>query len=732
MRFAASLLSASALGCACLGGAAHAAAPAPVRVKSSQSAAAVPAAVQLKRITVRATYIRPGGKSALKMSVPVRDIPFSLVDYGHAFMRAVDTTSLTDLYGYMSDVQRAGPSGYDISIRGFTTSATDPNSVLVDGLPGLPARTASPETADIERVEVIKGPASVLYGQAQPGGFINLITKKPRAQYHSSFELRADTYDGAGVPFGNRNTYTGIVDTTGALDSSGRVLGRFISQYTNAQSFRSFVMDKDVMVAPSLTWNISPRTKATLLLEYRHGNDSWDQGLVAPGFNSKLIAPIRTRYQNPEDKEVEKGETATLLVRHRFSRRLTWNFNARSVYTEDYEIGFDTHSVLKNLVTLSRTDRAQDNHNHYNFIDTSMTERFAIGPVKNRLLTGLTYGEIIHDYNRIRDFATPLLNIDIYDPVIGYNDVAPPPSSEPPQQHTWANDKMYAAYGTDLITFSQHWKGVVGARYEDDEQLTRELRLPNVPNTTASFNSAFPMGGIIYQPDKDWSIYASYSTSFVPPPPGAESVVPGQALKAQTASQEETGVKYQSPHGRFNATLSVFNIKEVNLIQVIGITGLYEQIGAVRSRGAELEVNARPTRWWQLVANYALVDARIIDTTVQQDIGSPTLNSPKNSASVLSRMQLPGKLHRFGWMLGVIYRSGRVGNLPTAKEPLTFIMPGYTTVTTGISYTGDSYSVALKIDNLLDKQYYQSAFSAVRITPGAPRNIALIFRKRFD
>ena len=726
MRFIASLLSASALGCACLG-AAHAAEPVSASPKSVPSAA-----VHLRRITVSATYIRPGGKSALKMSVPVRDIPFSLVDYGHAFMKAVDTTRLTDLYGYMSDVQRAGPSGYDISIRGFTTSSTDPNSVLVDGLPGLPARTASPETADIERVEVIKGPASVLYGQAQPGGFINLITKKPRARYHTSVELRTDTYAGAGIPFGNRNTYTGIIDTTGALDPSHRFLGRFISQYTNAQSFRSFVMNKDVMVAPSLTWNISPNTKATLLLEYRHGNDSWDQGLVAPDFNSRLIAPITTRYQNPEDKEMEKGETATLLLHHRFSRQLTWNLNARSVYTEDYEIGFDTHSVLKNLVTLSRTDRAQDNHNHYNFVDTSMTDRFAIGPVSNRLLMGLTYGEVIHDYNRIRDFATPLLNIDIYDPVIGYNDVAPPASSEPPQQHTWADDKMYAVYGTDLLNFARHWKGVVGARYEDDEQLTRELRLPNVPNKTASFNSAFPMGGVIYQPDKDWSIYASYSTSFVPPPPGAQSVVPGQALKAQTASQEETGVKYQSPHDRLNATLSLFNIKEINLIQVIGITGLYEQIGAVRSRGAELEVNARPTRWWQLVANYALVDARIIDTAVKEDIGSPTLNSPKNSASLLSRLQFPGKLRRFGWMLGVIYRSARVGNLPTAKEPLKFVMPGYTTVTTGISYRGDSYSIALKVDNLLDKQYYQSAFSAVRITPGAPRDVALTFRKRFD
>ena len=101
-------------------------------------------ALQLQQVTVSANFIRPGGQSGLKMNVPVRDVPFSLEDYSQSFMQAVDTTRLTDLYGYMSDVQRAGPSGYDITIRGFTSGSTDPNSVLMDGLPGLPARTASP------------------------------------------------------------------------------------------------------------------------------------------------------------------------------------------------------------------------------------------------------------------------------------------------------------------------------------------------------------------------------------------------------------------------------------------------------------------------------------------------------------------------------------------------------------------------------------------------------------
>jgi iron complex outermembrane receptor protein len=700
--------------------------------RDAGGATAAAPALQLQEVTVTANFIRPGGESALKMNVPVHDVPYSIEDYSQSFMQAVDTTRLTDLYGYMSGVQRAGPSGYDISIRGFTSGSTDPNSVLMDGLPGLPARTASPETADLARVEVVKGPASVLYGQDQPGGFINLITKKPQAHHETNVELRANTYDGAGISFGHKNGYTGIVDTTGAISGGDTLLGRAIVQYTNQQSFRAFVLDKDIMVAPSLTWNISQRTRATLLLEYRHGNDSWDQGLVAPNFDSKLIAPITTRYQNPEDKEMEKGETATLLLHHAFSHSLSWDFNARSVYSEDYEIGADNSAILKNLTTLARLDRDQDNHHHINFIDTSLTDNFHTGPIGHRLLAGVTYGETIEDYNRIRSFKTPLLNISIYDPVIGYNDIPPPPASEPPQAHEWASAKAYGAYATDLLTFSEHWKGVVGVRYQDVKQLQKELRLPNTPNENRDFNSAFPMGGLIYQPSKEWSLYASYSTSFVPPNPTAQSVIPGQTLQAQTATQEEVGAKFANRTGRLSATLSLFNIKEKNLIEEVGITGLYEQIGSVRSRGAEFELDYRPTDWWQLSANYALIDAHILDDVITAEIGSMPMNSPRNSASILSRIQFPGRFSNFGWMFGAIYRSERVGNLPTTAIPRAFIMPGFTTVDTGIYYTADTYSISLKVSNLLDKQYFQSAFSAVRITPGDPRNIALTLNKTFE
>jgi iron complex outermembrane receptor protein len=258
------------------------------------------------------------------------------------------------------------------------------------------------------------------------------------------------------------------------------------------------------------------------------------------------------------------------------------------------------------------------------------------------------------------------------------------------------------------------------------------LRLPDTPDQRASFNSIIPMGGIIFQPTDQWSLYASYSTSYVPPPAGANPLDPTRPLQAQTAIQQEVGAKFASASGRTNATISVFNIKETNVLQIIGITGLYDQIGATRSRGVELELNARPTDWWQLSANYALLDAKVTDDVVVNRIGSMTLNAPRTSASVLSRMQLPGRLSNLGWMFGVVHRSQRVGLLPTAKNANEFTMPGYTTVDTGFYYSADTWDASLKVSNLLDKRYFQSAFSDVRITPGDPREFALTLNKTFN
>src|SRR5438105_4365509 len=181
---------------------------------------------QIESIVVQGQFLGAGAQSAMKLDIPVRDTPFAVSSYGESFMKAVETAAVADMYNYMTGVKRAGNQAYDITIRGFKTSNTDKNAIMVDGLPGLSGKFASPPTIGVERVELVKGPMSVLYGQIQPGGFVNMITKKPRATQAFEVDVRGQTYFGDKPSFGDRNGYAASADLTGPIDKDGKFLYR--------------------------------------------------------------------------------------------------------------------------------------------------------------------------------------------------------------------------------------------------------------------------------------------------------------------------------------------------------------------------------------------------------------------------------------------------------------------------------------------------------------------------
>src|SRR3984893_6016858 len=170
--------------------------------------AAEPANVDIsEELVVIGKFVGTGTKSAMKQDVRVLDTPVSVDDYSAAFMKAIETTNVANLYNYMTGVQRGGATGYDLSIRGFKTTQTDKNAILVDGLPGLAGRFGSPPTFSTDHIEVVKGPASVLYGQGQPGGFVNLVTKKPSGKAAALIDVTGSAYAGSGIPLNKHPGY---------------------------------------------------------------------------------------------------------------------------------------------------------------------------------------------------------------------------------------------------------------------------------------------------------------------------------------------------------------------------------------------------------------------------------------------------------------------------------------------------------------------------------------------
>ena len=175
----------------------------PTTPRSKQAKATVAKVTQLKAISVQGRFVAPAGHSALKMDVAARDTPFSISTYTGSFMHAIEASKVDELYPYMTGIQSAGITGYDLVFRGFQSGGNDQNSLLVDGLPGLATRFGSPATIGVSHIDVVRGPSSVLNGEEQPGGFINLVTKKPEAEPLYEFNTNVSAYDGAGIGLGD-------------------------------------------------------------------------------------------------------------------------------------------------------------------------------------------------------------------------------------------------------------------------------------------------------------------------------------------------------------------------------------------------------------------------------------------------------------------------------------------------------------------------------------------------
>jgi len=700
----------------------------------------------LAQVVVTARFISAAGSSAMKMNLPARDTPFSISTYSQSFIHAVEAQEVSSLYPYMTGIERAGNTGYDIVFRGFSSGANDTNSILVDGLPGLGTRFGSPVTIGVERIDVVRGPASVINGQEQPGGFINLVTKKP--QVEPSYELSATGtgYSGQGIGIGEKPGFDVAGDATGPIAGNDHFLYRLVVDDTNQDTFRAFSYNRNLYIAPSLTWRFTDATKLTLAYNYQRLRFSYDTYLVVPNNDITQVAPITTRYQQPSDYETEQGSTVSSFFDHSFANGFSFHVATRDVWHTDKAQGYDVVGFdTKRPGYLTRRARGQLNKRGNHSIDAHLLMPLDLYGIKQQMVVGLADSRTTADLDRLQFFNAPStgpqsLDISIYNP--DYNGV-PALSTLPlyaKGQGSNLNDRYsvtdeFGAYMADMITFSQHWKASLGVRYSTDKQRTQgeatvsTLASPEVEKTN---HKVLPMGGIVYQPNDNFSLYASYATSFVPPSPTALDVNGVNSFVPTFATQYEIGEKDDFLHGRVSSTLALYRIEETDTLNAVTSPAgtYYVQVGKALSKGAEFEINARPLPNWQLTAGAAYTNARVTDSTVPQQVGAREPNVPIMAEHLWSRYQFTTRaLNGLGWGLGLIHEGERQGFLPTAKAaPLS--MPGYNRVDTALYYDYGDYTFTFKIENVLDKTYYQSSglTGDIALTPGNPRMFTLSAR----
>ena len=706
---------------------------------------------ELEEVIVTGRFIGETGQSALKSDVPLRDVPITVASYTDEFIAAVETVTVADLYDYMTGVQRAGTTAYDVTIRGFATGAADRNTLMVDGLPGLAVRWGSPPTINAERVEVVKGPASVLYGQVQPGGFINIVTKRPQAEAYNFVKVRTEGFYGDSADLGDTFGYTLSLDSTGAMNKAETWMYRLVAQYGDNPGFTDFGNSKDKFIVPTFTWAPNDSTQITGGIEYRKLDASYSDGLVAP-VNAAGVPDITlvnrdqtTNYQEPASYNNEEGVTYILDFSHEFADNLEWRGAFRGSDHDDQRVSQDIQGTRTchassaagmlnpTNICVRRRDRNQYNERTYYFYDTNLVWDLGSDRTTHKLMFGLNGGTETADFKRINfGVNNNTLDIDLYNPVYGQG------TSLPDRANVWPKTTYdsLAFYLQDQISIGDHWKVLAGGRYEDFDIVTRSQWDESDPNWRAETNTSgdafVPMGGVLYQPNGSWTYYVSYAESFNPPAPGRLDENGNVFTTPEEGNQYEAGVKAELPNGRGSFTASVFTIEKKNSLQAIGTSGIFRLTGVEESNGFEFEGDFAITDNWQILAGYSHIKAEVKEDADPTLVGQQLRNAPEDSLSLWNRIQLSDS---FSLGAGLSYVSSRYGTIPSSDgQDARLYLPSYTLVDLAVYYVNEAndINVTLKLGNVLDERYYPSAFSQTRITPGNPANIALSFSKSFD
>jgi iron complex outermembrane recepter protein len=649
-------------------------------------------------------YRAPNTSTATKTDTPIRDIPQSIQVIPRQILEDRNVTRVGEALQNVSGIvnQEGGYSGYEdfILIRGFQAS-TFAGNFYRDGVPYF--TFGFPETANLESIEVLKGPASVLFGRGQPGGIINLVSKQP---------LR-DPYYSVSATVGSFNSYRSLLDFSAPLNEDKSLRYRLNILYENSRSFRDFVRSERFFISPVIVWDISPNTSLRIDGEFLTNNNTMDDGIPAIG---RSIANVpSSRFLSEPFSNFRKDELSIgYLLSHKFnddwSARHTLRY--QSINPERYYPSSD--SLDEATGELSRIAYyAAGNYNQL-FANAEVVGKFLTGSIPHKLLFGVEYRR--NNETPEFDFNTPYPSIDIFNPIY----INQPYTKIP----TFFRDDNYttlAAYVQDQIDLLPNLKLLLGVRYDNFQQFRTTRNLGESRQEFSQTDSAFsPRVGIVYQPSDAISLYASYTRSFVPSF-GTSRNPDNSVFKPETGTQYEIGIK-AALSDRLSLTLAAFDLKKQNVTTADPNDPQFSiQTGEQTSRGIEFDLAGEILPGWSIIASYANINA-FVSADNALPVGNRLDNVPRNQASLWTRYDIQeGDLKGLGFGLGVYYVGERPGDLND-----TFTLPSYLRTDAAIFYKRDNWKAQLNFRNLFNAQYVSaSSFgSGVGINPGAPFSVS--------
>ncbi|MBD2346216.1 TonB-dependent siderophore receptor [Anabaena subtropica] len=653
----------------------------------------------------RDSYRIPTASTATKTDTPLRDVPQAIQVIPQQVLQDQQVRRLNEALknspGVIADnSERSAFEGF--TIRGFSN-----RNIIRNGLRDDTNITSNINTENIEQIEVLRGPASVLFGQGGAGGTINIVTKKPQSTPFYSIEATIGSFD----------TYGGSIDITGPLNEEKTVLYRLNAAASTTDTFVDFFERERYFIAPSLTWLIGQNTELTLEAEYSDQKQPNDRGLpargtVLPNPNGRL--PINRFIGEPFD-EIDKNNRQFLRVGYNFEHRFSENWQFRNNFNFSYlsvsQNSLFPSALLDDNRTLERgvfiAEFAQQTYS----LDTNIVGNFKTGSIEHKLLFGIDLSRNV-SYDEGLNSLRSLDTIDIFNPIYRRDSlgaILEEFSDEP------TISEGLGIYIQDQISLSENLKLVLGGRFDI---VTQELENSLGETTSFQQDEAFsPRVGIVYQPSQVVSLYANYSRSF-------EQVTgtnfDNRLFEPERGTQYEVGMKVDWTNN-LSSTLALYqitrsNVTTTDLRDPSGNSSI--QTGEQRSRGIELDITGEILPGWKIIGGYAYTDAIVSqDNTIPE--GNRINNVPEHAFSLWTTYELQqGNLQGLGFGLGLFYVGERQGNLENQ-----FSLPSYLRTDAALFYRRNNLRAALNIQNLFDNDYFETSESLLRVFPGAPRTV---------
>jgi iron complex outermembrane receptor protein len=671
---------------------AHAAAQTPPPAAGSQPTQ------ELQKVVVTgskpATYAPPAAAGAAKSDTPLLETPMSVQVVTRELLIDQRALTLKDAVKNVSGVVEAAYDYYDfVQIRGFdNASANYRNGLQV-------SNATAADLAAVERVEVVKGPASMLYGRIEPGGLVNRVTKQPLAQTAFNGQLQ----------FGQFDLKRATLDATGKLDSDGQWLGRAVGAVTRQGSFQDHVKRATEAAYGALSWRPSAQFEMNLNLDLQNHRfvDTEDIGVPIIGTRPANV-PRNSFYGDPVAWELPNDHRRRLL-----GLDWTWQINEQWKLTQRLHIdrrkeqqftvwfaGFDGVSTLERGLWFVQNERRGEATN------VDLTGDLQLGGLRHRVLLGVDSYRFRADWHGFSDVTTELPPIDIFAPTYGARaDVL----RALPENFTFSTRERWTGlYAQDQITLNERWQVLVGGRFDD-------------ATTDGETDRAFsPRLAALHMVNRQTSLYASFAKSF-----GSNNgrTATGERIDPQEARQLELGAKHVSADGRISATAALFHLTKTNEQTDDPSTPDPNDviaIGEVRSQGLELDVQGQVSRHVNLIATYTLTDAKI---TRHNDgtQGNLLANVPRHAGSLWAKFDsAPGATTGWEAGAGVFARGQRQGDRANSWQ-----LPGYARVDAMLRWRtalgGQKVSAQLNIENLFDRVYFDRGQGSTGAKYGKPR-----------